>query len=452
MSPAAPDSLAKKLNRNVRKTNARLAWAEEIPFGAALSVRRWRLGNGLDVMLLVDRSAPVVSYQTWFRVGSRHEKPGKTGLAHFFEHLMFKETKNVGPGEFDRTIESAGGETNAATWTDWTTYYENLPKDQLELAVRLESDRMANLVLQKPEVESEREVVINERRYRVEDDIHGFTNERLYATAFKKHPYRWPTIGWMKDIEGYTVRDCLAFYRTYYAPNNATLVVAGDVHEEHLLSLLQRYYGALSPSRIPREKAVREPEQRTERVLSLKQPTDTEKLQLGWRAPAFGTRDYAVLTVMDDLLTGGRSSRLHRALIQDGELASDLHGSLAPFHDPGLYELWVNARNGVKTEALLEVVEGELARLRDEPVGHDELDKAKNRLELSFLHGMETVSGKADQIGFHAAVTGDVRGAWRQLEQWRSVGPEDVADVARRTLGRARRTTIAVLPRKGGRA
>lgn len=450
-SASASAPLARKLNRNVRKKTARLTPVESIPFGQTLSIRRWRLGNGLDVLVMPDRSAPVVSYQTWYRVGSRHEKPGKTGLAHFFEHLMFKETKNVGPGEFDRVMEAAGGETNAATWTDWTSYYENLPKRELELAVRLESDRMANLVLQEPQVESEREVVMNERRYRVDDDVEGATNEKLYATAFKKHPYRWPTIGWMRDIRGYTVKDCLDFYRTYYAPNNAALIVAGDVDEEEVLSLVQSYYGALKPSRIPSERPVQEPDQRSERVISLEQPTDTEKVQIGWHGPPYGARDYAVLTLMSDLLTGGRSSRLFRTLVLDREIASEVCGSIAPFHDPGLFELWVNGRSGVKSEALLEVVDAEIERLQSKLVPEEELEKAKNRHELSFLQGMETVSGKADQIGFYEAVTGDPAGVFQQLDDWRSVTPSDVREAARRYLNRRRRTVVTVLPAKGAK-
>jgi len=427
----------------------RIAFVEEIPFGTALSVRRWKLTNGLDLLILPDRSAPVVSYQTWFRVGSRHERPGKTGLAHFFEHLMFKETKNVGPGDFDRMLESVGGETNAATWTDWTAYYENVPKREIELAVRLEADRMVNLVLQEPQVESEREVVINERKFRVEDDVEGATNEKLYATAYKRHPYRWPTIGWMKDIVGYTVDDCLAFYRTYYAPNNATVVVAGDVGEGAVLDLIVEHYGRIPRSRLPTENGATEPVQRAERAIELEQPTDTEKLALGWVGPEFGTRDYAVMTVLNDLLTGGRSSRLYRALVSEGEIASEVHGSLAPFHDPGLFELWANARPGTSSDDLRAVVESELAALRRDRPSGEELDKAKNRLELSFLHGMETVSGKADQVGFHSAVTGNLTGIFLQLEEWRSVTPDDVRAAAGRFLRNDRRTRISVLPAKG---
>ena len=189
-----------------------------------------------------------------------------------------------------------------------------------------------------------------------------------------------------------------------------------------------------------------EPEQRRERVLTLSKPTDTEKLALGWRGPAFGTRDYAVMTVMNEILTGGRSSRLHVSLVTDAELASDVHGSIAPFHDPGLYELWANARPGTRAKQLLGPIEKELRRLRDTRPTDEELEKAKNRLELSFLHGMETVSGKADQIGFYAVVTNDVGGVFLQLEDWRSVTAQDVRAAAARYLSPERRTTISVVP------
>ena len=181
-----------------------------VHFGAD-EVQRYHLDNGLKILLLVDKSAPVVSYYTWFSVGSRHEKQGKTGLAHLFEHLMFNESGALKAGEFDRRMEEAGGETNAATWVDWTYYYESIPSASFPLVVKLESGRMAHLVLREPQVASEKEVVANERRFRVDDDVEGTANELLYKTAFTKHPYHWPTIGWMKDIQDFTPADCAAF-------------------------------------------------------------------------------------------------------------------------------------------------------------------------------------------------------------------------------------------------
>src|SRR5882672_10352091 len=262
----------------------RRAWAEEVNAGRAEGSRltyegahdfggetlqRWRLGNGLSVLVLVDTRAPVVAYHTWFNVGSRHEQPGKTGLAHLFEHLMFGETENLAAGVFDRKLEESGAETNAATWVDWTYYHELLPADRVKLAVKLEAERMQRLVLREPQVASEKEVVANERRYRVEDDVEGLANELLYKTAFQRHPYRWPTIGWMEDIQGFTPEDCAAFYRTYYAPNNATVVVAGDVRERDLLLAIRDAYGDIPRSVIPSEDIVPEAPQLEERVVEL---------------------------------------------------------------------------------------------------------------------------------------------------------------------------------------
>ncbi len=185
-----------------------------MPFGERMSIGQYALPNGLRVLLLEDHAAPLVAYHTWFRVGSRHEEPGKTGLAHFFEHMMFNETSSFPQGEFDRLIDAAGGESNAATWIDWTYYHEALPADELPLAIRLESDRMANLVVRAPQVESEREVVMNERRMSVEDDVYGATGEALHALAFgREHPHGWPTIGWMDDIKGYRMTSSRASRR-----------------------------------------------------------------------------------------------------------------------------------------------------------------------------------------------------------------------------------------------
>ncbi|MFW6085805.1 MAG: M16 family metallopeptidase [Myxococcota bacterium] len=440
------DALVRELNRNVRGKNARFRYEGAAPFGDTLHVDRYALGNGLRVLVMEDASAPVVSYQTWFRVGSRHEKPGKTGLAHLFEHLMFNETEHLPAGEFDRLLEAAGGETNAATWTDWTFYYENLPKDALELAVRLEADRMAHLVLRDAQVSSEKEVVANERRYRVDDDVEGATNEQLYKVAFSKHPYHWPTIGWMRDIEGFTIEDCRAFYKTYYAPNNATIVVVGDVQAKDALGLVQEHYGGYRAARLPEERPVSEPAQRRERRKTLRLPTATEKLQLGYHGPALADDDWVTLTLANDILFGGRSSRVYRRLVEDTEIASECRGSIAPFQHPGLYEMWVAMRPGHGAQEAMALLDEEIDRIREEPVSEHDLDKAKNRYELGFLHGMETANGKGEQIGFYETVLGDPGRIFESLDAYRRVTTEDVQRVARKYLVRKRRTVITVLP------
>ena len=439
-----------RLNRQAKKPGARLRLLAEFPFGeGGHSVARYALGNGLRMLLLADRKAPVLSYHTWYRVGSKHEKPGKTGLAHLFEHLMFNETKHTARGQLDRLIESAGGETNAATWVDWTHYQSELPASELELIVRLEADRMQHLVLRRPQVSSEKEVVANERRFRVDDDIEGQVNELLYATAFEQHPYGWPTIGWMQDIESFTEADCAQFYRTYYAPNNATLIIAGDFEEEAVLALIQRRYGAIPPARIPRFAPKREPLQRRERYVELRRPTPAPKLALGYPAPSFRDRDYPALSLASEILFGGRSSRLFSLLVRDEELATELHGSIAPFSDAGLYEIWLSLRPGRELNEALGVVERELARLRNKPVSAAELRKVKNRMELGFLQGMETAAGKAEQLGFFEIVSGDAAELFGRLRALRAVTADDIQRVANKYLDPRRRTRIAVLPENG---
>jgi zinc protease len=236
-----------KQNANA-KPFGKVTHVESVPFGPSLEVNRYRLENGLEVLHCAEHSAPIVAYHTWFRVGSRHEREGKTGLAHLFEHLMFNEIEGRKSGEFDRLLEEAGAESNASTWLDWTQYNISIPRDRLALVVGLEGERMSRLVLREPQVTSEKEVVANERRYRVDDDVEGSVSELLWATAYTRHAYRAPTIGWMADIEGFTTEDCAEFYRTYYAPNNATLVVVGDVSAARLLALVSAAYGDIAPA------------------------------------------------------------------------------------------------------------------------------------------------------------------------------------------------------------
>jgi zinc protease len=442
----APEVLIERLNRGVRKRNAKLTFVRDQAFGEALTLRRFQLGNGLTVLTLVDRSAPTVSYHTWFRVGSRHERPSKTGLAHLFEHLMFSETKNHPNGDFDRLMESAGAEANAATWTDWTCYYENAPRDALPLLIELEADRMSNLVLRTPQVASEKEVVANERKQRVDDDVEGKALELLYENAFRRHPYRWPTIGWMKDIRGFTVRDCQDFYRRHYAPSNCTVVVAGDFDERKALSLVQKHYGGMSAPRTARHrKQPEEPTQRAERVLQLSAPTPTEKLLLGYHAPSFSDPDTPALVIANDVLFGGLSSRLHRLFCLDEELALSVRGSISPFIDPGLFEMWIFLREGKRKEDALALLDREIARLGSEGPTTLELDKAINQLELSFLHSMETAGGKAEQIGFYETVADDGAAVFDRLEAYRGVTSDAVKRVVVKYLRPSRRTRVEVL-------
>jgi zinc protease len=431
--------------RSWAATAGGLSYERAYAFGGD-TIHRWRMANGLTVLLLVDASAPVVCYQTWFKVGSRHEKPGKTGLAHLFEHLMFNETENLEAGTFDRKLEENGAETNAATWVDWTYYYESLPADRIKLAVKLEAERMARLVLREPQVKSEIEVVANERRYRVDDDVEGAANELLYKTAFSEHPYGWPTIGWMQDIQGFTPEDCAAFYRTYYAPNNATVVVVGDVRERDLLLSIRDAYASIPAQAVPPEDIVPEPPQLEPREHEIRKPTATAKLLMAFKGPALGDADHATLTVLSEVLFGGRASRLYRALIVQGEIATDLRGWVSTFRDPGLFECYATARGEHTTQQLQAVIDQAVTQVRAEVVSEDELARAKARLELSQLQQLETIPGKAEQIGFYETVLGDPTRAFDRVEAFRRTTAADLRRVARRYLVDRSRTIVRVVP------
>lgn len=439
----AQSLLLQTVNQNA-PPGGQVKFLERVPFGKTLSVDRYQLENGLMLLLAEDHEAPVVAYHTWFSVGSRHEKVGKTGLSHLFEHLMFNESENLPAGEFDRKMEEAGAEVNASTWLDWTQYSSSLPKAQLCTAIPLEAERMARLVLKDPQLNSEKEVVANERRYRVDDDVDGAVNELLWATAFKEHAYRWPTIGWMADIEGFTTEDCLDFYRTYYAPNNATLVVAGDFVALEVLSQIAEHYGPMPRSALPLEDVRPEPPQLCEQRVSVDKPTQTEKLVLGYKSPAFGDFDYPALSLLGEVLAGGRASRLYRRLVRELEIASEVRISAGPFRDPSLFEVYVSARAGHSAEELLEVVEAELARVKEEPVSREEIDRALARSELALLASLETAEGKASTLGFYETVLGQPAGAIERLAMEQRVGPSDLRRVARRYLVNTQRTVVIV--------
>ncbi len=428
---------------------ARLTYEEAHPFGMDV-VHRWRLGNGLTVLILVDASAPIVTYQTWFKVGSRHERPGKTGLAHLFEHLMFNETENLRAGTFDRKLEESGAETNAATWVDWTYYYESLPADRVKLAVKLEAERMARLVLREPQIASEKEVVANERRYRVDDDVEGAASELMYKTAFTTHPYGWPTIGWMEDIQAFSPDDCVAFYRTYYAPNNATVLAVGDVRERDLLLAIRDAYGSIPSQPVPAEDVVPEPTQLGERSVAVRKPTTTEKLLIAYRGPALGDVDHVAMTLLSEVLFGGRASRLYRTLVVEKELATDLRGWVSTFKDPGLFECWATARGKHTTDELQAVMDTEFGRIRSEVVSDEELARVKARLELGMLQQLETIPGKAEQIGFFETVIGDPAHAFRRVDGFRRATASDLRRAARRYLVDAARTIVRVAPETDG--
>lgn len=419
---------------------------ERHPFGPRLSVEKHRLANGLSILLLPDHSAPVLAYQTWLRIGSRHERPGRTGIAHLFEHLMFNQTEALAAGEFDRRMEAMGGESNAATWVDWTYYKDSAPARTLPLLVELEAERLRHLVLDDDHVESEREVVLNERRQRVDDDVEGFLGEELYRIAFTRHGYHHPTIGWQEDIQAISTEDALAFYRTYYAPNNATLVIVGAIEPAATLKLLEAAYGAIPPADLVFPDLAVEPPQRGERRARFAKPVLAERAIFAYKAPPQGHPDWLPLLALNEVLLGGPSARLHRELVVEREVASGVQGALAPFSDPGLLEIFVTMKRGQGTDAAADLIDAAARRLRDEPVSAAELSKVKNRLETEHWAQLETADGKAEALGHHETTSGDHRRLFEVANRVEALTPADLLEVARRYLVTDERTVVVAEP------
>lgn len=411
-----------------------------------IRVDRYRLDNGLTVLHQPEHRAPVVSYQTWFRVGSRHEQPGRTGIAHLFEHLMFKGTARRPEGEFDRIIEGLGGRNNAATWLDWTYYYEEVPTAGFEAIVELEADRMQNTLLGPAQIETEREVVMNERRERVDDDPTGLLAEILWSTAYTVHPYGRPTIGWMDDIARLSADDIHAFYRTWYAPNNAVIAVAGDVDGARLMKAIEAAYGAMPPATLPELPAVVEPLQTAPRRVEKPLGVGSERLVMGWHAPSAVDPRAAALEVLNEALCEGDSSRLQRALVTDGELAAGFYAFVPAFREPGLYEVAVDLRPGVGSDAAERVVLDTFAAVAEDGLSPSELAKAKNRLETRFYRQLQSAQQRAAGFGYWEITADHFARLFTAAELLEAVSADDVLAVARDILRPEGRTVVRGYP------
>lgn len=424
-----------------------MSWTFEVSHSACgLDIRRHRLHNGLGLIVMADPHAPVVSYQTWYGVGSRHEQAGQTGMAHLFEHLMFNRTEKHGRGQFDRIIERTGGDNNAATWVDWTYYRDSVPPRDLATVVELEADRMANLVLESPELESEREVVANERMQRVDDDIDGFADEELGRLAYTIHPYRWPTIGWMEDIRSMTLDQVRSFYRTYYAPNNATVVVVGGVDEAAVLDLVASHYGSLDAADIPVHPTITEPAQTEERRRSFAKPTPSPRYLAGFRGVALGHPDWPALSLACAILGAGQSSRLYRRLVVESEIAIHVHCDVPQFRDPALIRISTQLRRGHRPDQAEAEIDSVLAQLQGELISEEELTKVRNVAETDFWSELEGCDGRAESLGHFQTTLGDFRRLFEIADSLSRVSREDIQRVARAHFGRHNRSVIEILP------
>jgi len=426
---------------------AALALTTEAPAAGTLDVAEATLANGLRVLVLEDHRSPVASVQVWYRVGSRNERPGATGLAHFLEHMMFKGTPRHGKGEFSRLVEQNGGRDNAFTSQDVTSYYVDIAADKVDLVLGLEADRMRHLRLDPREIDSERQVVMEERRTRTEDDPDGLLSEEMMSLAFKAHPYRWPVIGWMVDIQRINPPELRAFYDLYYRPNNAILVVAGDVKAPDVLAQVRRLFGPVPRGPAPAQVNAVEPPQIDERRLSVtKGGAQFPIVDLTWHVPNFRSADAPALELLAMILAEGRASRLYRKLTYEQRLALSAGGEYSYFSlDPNIFWLYATPLPGQTPAALEQALLAEIELVKTEPVPAEELDRAKNQIEASFVWQQDSVHSRAASLARFELI-----GSWRLAESYlsliRAVTAADVQRVARRYFPTDRKNAAVLLP------
>jgi zinc protease len=411
-----------------------------------LDIRSWQLDNGLQVLLLEQHGAPIATVQVFYHVGSKNERPGIRGIAHMFEHMMFKGTEHVPPEEHARLLKEVGGVANAFTTEDVTAYHDTVPPSYVGFALQLEAERMRHLKLLPATVASEREVVIEEKRLRVDNDPVGRALEVFRGTAFRAHPYRWTAIGTTEDLRRVTVADCQRFYDLYYRPNNATLVIVGDVREQEVRAAVQTHFGPVPRGPDPPRPTEREPPQTGRRNETLRLTVELPVVIGGYHVPEARHPDVAPLAVLSAILSDGDSSRLTRRLVRRDKLALVAGGQVQALEDPGLFLVYAvhlpDRDQGRVRAALLD----EIGRVRRDGVTAGELRKAKNQLAAQDIYRLETVDGIAVELGEARYVEGDWRRFVDQAARMLAVTAADVKRVAEAYLRDDNLTLVSLEP------
>lgn len=410
-------------------------------------VEKYTLKNGLTVLLAEDHSVPMISYHTWYRVGSRNEGPGVTGAAHMLEHMMFKGAKKYSGKEFDQILHENGIVNNAFTSYDYTGFYENLPSSKLELIMDMEVDRMRNLQISAEDLKSELQVVGEERRWRVDNNPSGLLREMVMGTLFKVHPYTWPVIGYMKDIQAYTPEKLRKFYDTYYVPNNAVLVISGDFEPKKTKALIEKYYSQLEAKPLPATKFPAEPEPTTVQRKVLQWPVQTRSFLVAYKGVAAGTPDSYALDLAGAILGGGRSSRLHKKLVYETQMASSAAAYNMTNADPGAFMVMVTMKPGLSTAQAEKLINIEIENLKSNLVKEAELQKVKNQTMMDYVEGLTTIDGKAQSLAINEILFGDYSHLFKDLEKYNQVTPADIQRVVKAYLHSQKRVVGILEPK-----
>lgn len=398
------------------------------------------LSNGMQVIVWSDRDIPNVAMYNWVRVGSRNEVPGITGLAHFFEHMMFNGTSTRAPGEFDRILEANGASNNAYTSSDVTVYQNWLPSASLETIFELEADRLRNLSFDPQVIESERGVVYSERRLSVDDSQFGRLAEQVQATAYVAHPYSNPTIGWPSDIESWTVDDLKTFFKRYYAPNNCTVILVGDLDPKQTIALARKYFEPIPSQPPPEPIRTKEPEQRGERRIDIVAEAQTPLLQFAYHGVAGSDPRLPALELLARILTDGDASRLHRALVEEQKIAISADSQIEAGFDPSLVWFFLALPAGADTRAAEAAFDAEIERVIAAGVTQEELERARNQALADFWRSLTTINGKAQALGTYEVLRGGYARLFDAPQAYEAVTREQLQEVATELLRRTNRT------------
>jgi zinc protease len=409
------------------------------------------LDNGMKVVVREDRRAPSAVHMLWYRSGAVDEPTGVTGVAHVLEHMMFKGTRKVGPGEFNARVAALGGRDNAFTSRDYTAYFQQIPPAHLGTMMSLEADRMKNLALNDDDFAREIEVIKEERRLRTDDRPRALVYEQLMASVFQAHPYHHPVIGWMTDLETMTAEDARAWYRNWYAPNNACLVVVGDVDHQAVFKLARQHYGAIKRAKLPERRVSNEPKQIGSRYAVVRAPAELPYFAMAWRVPALqnpqADREAYALQMLSEILSGYDGARLNRRLVREQRIAVSAGAGYDGINrGPALFYLEGSPAPGQSIEALEAALRAELQRIRDEGVGEDELNRVKNQALAARIYSRDSLMGQAMEIGQLEASGLSWRDDVRLLAGLRAVTAEEVREVARRYFDDASLTVARLDP------
>jgi len=417
-------------------------WAQSQEF--PVSTRT--LKNGMKVLVQPDHSIPNVALYIFYRIGSRNEHPGTTGLSHFFEHMMFNGAKKYGPGDLDKVMEANGGSNNAYTTQNVTVYQDWFPRSALPLIYDIEADRIRDLTFDLKKIASEREVVASERRLSVDNDNGGLLDEQLWATAFIAHTYQWPVVGWMSDIEHWTMEDLKHHFEMGYSPSNATMVVVGDVSPEEIFQLCEKYIEPIPSHAPPPPVTTVEPEQMGERRLVVHKPAELPLVMIGYHVSKTDDPDFYALNILRSVLFQGESSRMYQRLVDKDQIALDVSSYVEPAFDPTLAIITAQPRQGVDPQACEKAIYEELERIKSAPISDQELEKAKNARLVEFYREMRTINGRANTIGTYEVFMGDYNKLFDAAKSYSTVTKEDVQRVAKKYFSANNRTVATLLP------